>query len=317
MSLRWLITGGAGFIGSHLAETLIARGDTVTVLDKERPLYSVTGATYVEGDVMDPDVIEPLIQHHDATFHLAAIVGFANVMRDPLSTVTTSLYGTAEVLHFSHVYDKRVLLTSTSAVYGKTVNGGDAVREDEACLFGPTSTRSWCYAYAKAADECLALAYHAMHDTPVIIARVFNTVGPRQSADAGFVLPRFVRQAVRGEPLSVHTPGTQTRTFCHVRDTAEGLARLMECDKALGEVVNIGGTETISMLDLAHRVVGLSESASRVVMVDQPYGPGYDNVTDRKPDIGKAHRLFGYRPKYDLDTMIADAIEDHNLKVAA
>lgn len=315
--MRYLITGGAGFIGSHLAEHLTTRGDKVTVLDVNRPTHSVTGVTYLQGDVMDPELVEPLIERHDATFHLAAVVGFANVMADPLATVTTSLYGTAEVLYLSHKHNKRVLLTSTSAVYGKTVNGGDAVREDEACLFGPTTTRSWCYAYAKAADECLALAYHAQEATPVIIARVFNTVGPRQSGDAGFVLPRFVRQAVRGEPLSVHTPGSQTRTFCHVKDTARGLADLMECDKALGEVVNIGGAETISMLDLAHRVVSLSESRSRVALVEAPYGPGYDNVTDRKPDLSKAHRLFGYKPGYDLDTMIYDAIEDHNLKVAA
>jgi len=315
--VRYLLTGGAGFIGSHLAEQLVTLGDQVTVLDLNRPTYSVTGATYVQGDIMDEELLEPLIKTHDATFHLAAVVGFANVMREPTRTIQTSSMGTSEVLYFAHKYEKRVLFTSTSAVYGKTSNGGYPVREDDPCLFGPTSTRSWSYAYAKAADECLALAYHQEYQLPVIVARLFNTVGPRQSAEAGFVLPRFVDQAVRGDALTVHSPGSQTRTFCHVKDTARGLADLMECDKALGEIVNIGGCDTISMWDLAYRVIDLTESPSQVLLTDSGYGPGYDNVMDRTPNLTKARDLIRYRPQYGLDEMIHDAVAEYDLKEVA
>lgn len=289
------------------------------MLDLHIPEKRVPKVRYSVGDVLDEKgPLESLMAAHDATFHLAAVVGFANVMADPIRTITTSLYGTGEVLYFAHKHQKRVLLTSTSAVYGKTANGGDAVKENEACLFGPTATRSWSYAYAKAADECLALAYHQTSHTPVIVARLFNTVGPGQSADAGFVLPRFVGQALRGEPLTVHLPGTQTRTFCHVRDTAKGLADLMECDKALGQVVNIGGTETISMWDLAIKVKLFTESPSPVQLITQPYGDGYENVEDRKPCLDKAFELFRYLPKHGLDDMIFDTVTDYEQrKVAA
>jgi len=313
--MRYLITGGAGFIGSHLAETLITRGDQVTILDTRRPIVK-TGALVIQGDVQDPELIEPLVKSHDATFHLAAVVGFKNVLDDPFGTISTSLYGTADVLHYARKHGRRVLYTSTSAVYGKTVNGGQPVRESDPCLLGPTTTPSWSYAYAKAADECLALAYHRQHATPVIIARVFNTVGPRQSAEAGFVLPRFVQQAIRGEPLTVHSPGDQTRTFCHVKDTARGLAELMECDDALGEVVNTGGTETISMWDLAEKVIDLTESRSPSELREAPY-VGYDNVTDRKPCLDKAWDLIRYLPRYGLDGMIHDVVQEHTERMAA
>jgi len=314
--VRYLITGGAGFIGSHLAEHLITHGDQVTVLDLRRPAYRVQGAFYVQGDVQDPALVGPLVKNHDAIFHLAAVVGFARVLGDPFKTITTSLYGTAGVLHYARKHHRRVLLTSTSAVYGKTVNGGQPVKESDASLLGPTTTPSWSYAYAKAADECLALAYHRQYETPAIIARVFNTVGPRQSADAGFVLPRFVRQALNGDALTVHTPGSQTRTFCHVKDVVRGLAELMECDQAVGEVVNIGGTETISMWDLAERVIDATESTSSPLLADAPY-TGYDNVTDRTPCLDKAWDLIHYLPRYGLEEMIDDVVQEHTERMAA
>lgn len=315
--MRWLVTGGGGFIGSHLAEHLVTtNGDQVTILDTRRPAYRVKGAVYLQGDVCDPELVEPLVKTHDATFHLAAVVGFANVMADPHATITTSLYGTADVLHYARKHNRRVLFTSTSAVYGKTVNGGLPVSEDEPCLLGPTTTPSWSYAYAKAADECLALATHRQHETPVIIARLFNTVGARQAGDAGFVLPRFVEQALGHSPLTVHHPGSQTRTFGHVKDVARGLAELMECDKALGQVVNIGGTETISMWDLAEKVITQTGSASPRLLMDAPY-TGYDNVMDRKPCLDKAWDLIRYLPRYGLEDMIGDVVQEHTERMAA
>lgn len=313
--MKYLITGGAGFIGSHLTQRLLSAGNKVTVCDLRRS--TITGATYVRGDVMDGPLVETLVKTHDAVFHLAAVVGFANVMDDPTGTITTSLYGTGVVLHACYEHKKRVLLTSTSAVYGKTANGGQEVRETDPCLMGNTGVRSWSYAYAKAADECLAMAYHQQHKVPAIVARVFNTVGARQSADAGFVLPRFVEQALAEKPMTVHAPGDQTRTFCHVTDTVDGLARLMECDRALGEVVNIGGTETISMWDLALTVRQHVESPSPVHLVEHEYGPGYDNVEDRRPNLEKAYALFRYVPKYTLADMIQDVVEEHMERMAA
>lgn len=315
--MKYLITGGAGFIGSHLAEHLIARGDKVTILDNRSPAYRVPKAYYVQGCVMDDTVVDPLVKSHDATFHLAAVVGFANVMADPALTISTSIYGSGIVLNSAYEHGKRVLFTSTSACYGKTVNGGEPVSETAPATFGPTSISSWSYAYAKAVDECLALAYRKSHGAAVIIARVFNTVGPRQSADAGFVLPRFVQRALAGEPLEVHSPGTQTRTFCHVKDTVQGLASLMECDKALGEIVNIGGTETIGIWELAQKVRAFTESRSTIKLVEQPYGPGYENVEDRKPNLDKAWTLFRYLPRYGLEDMIRDVVEEHMERMVA
>jgi len=302
--VRYLITGGSGVIGSHLAIHLISRGDAVTVLDL---LPSRTaGAAFVQGNVMDFEVMTPLIQHHDAVFHLAAIVGFARVMQEPIRTIRTSINGTQIVLELCRKFNKRLLFSSTSAIYGRTADSARPVHESDPCKLGPPAVRSWCYAYAKAAEECLALAYHQERQVPVMIARLFNTVGPGQSAEAGFVLPRFVQAAICNQPLYVHSPGTQTRTFGHVKDVSEGLATMMECDKAVGEIVNLGGTETISMEGLADRTVELLESRSTVEIVPDPYGVGYENVAHRCPDLQKAARLFGYKPHRTLDEMITD-----------
>jgi UDP-glucose 4-epimerase len=273
-------------------------------------LHETPHVTHIQGDVTSPATVEDLVRDHDAVFHLAAVVGFANVMRDPLRTLYTSINGTHTVLHACYKHKKRMLLTSTSAVYGRAAETPEGVYEDDDGMLGPTARPSWSYAYAKAVDECFAFAYHRQYRVPVIITRVFNTVGPRQSADAGFVLPRFAQSAVKGTPLEVHSPGTQSRTFCHVMDVARGLAQLMECDAAVGEQVDIGGTHTISMWDLAVLVRRIANSQSAIQLVPQPYGPGYDNVQDRKPALAKARRLFGYRPLIPLEKIVQDVVSE-------
>lgn len=304
--MRYLVTGGAGFIGGHLVERLTTESHTVVVLDINRPTVPVGAVYYVQGDVRDRRVLGPLVAQADAVFHLAAVVGFAHVMGDMRQTVLTNTEGTAAVLLECQLWRKRVLLTSTSACYGRATNGNHPVRETDDGVLGPPTTTSWSYAYAKAADECLAFAYHREHQVPVIVTRLFNTVGPRQSAEAGFVLPRFVQQALTGQPLTVYAPGTQTRTFGHVRDVVDGLARLMECDGAVGELVNLGGSQTISMWNLAEYVRARLQSSSPIEVIAPPYGVGYDNVVDRTPDLSKVGRLIGYTPRLGLAEMIYD-----------
>lgn len=304
--MRYLISGGGGFIGTHLATTLTARGDHVSVLDLHTPQVPVGGVYYIQGDVRDHRLLAPLLKQVDGVFHLAAVVGFANVMGRMLETVTTNTLGTETVLHYADLCRKRVLLTSTSACYGRGNGSDHPVKETDDGHLGPSRTGSWAYAYAKAADECLGFAYHQERNLPVIVARVFNTVGPGQSAEAGFVLPRFVRQALAGEDLTVYRPGTQTRTFAHVQDITDALAGLMECDQAVGELVNVGGNETTSIRHLAERVITVTHSESVIADVEQPYGAGYDDIHDRKPDIAKIGRLLGWVPRYTLDDMIAD-----------
>jgi nucleoside-diphosphate-sugar epimerase len=306
--MRYLLTGGAGFVGTHLAQTLTARGDHATILDLRTPTKIVAGAYYVRGDVRDGRLVGSLVQQTDGVFHLAAVVGFANVMGRMLETVTTNTLGTETVLHYADLCRKRVLLTSTSACYGRGVG---AVKETDDGTLGPSRTGSWAYAYAKAADECLGFAYHQERQLPVIVARLFNTVGPGQSAEAGFVLPRFVGQALSGDDLTVYRPGTQTRTFAHVTDISWALSRLMECDQAVGELVNVGGNTTVTVQGLAEQVIAVTQSASRIAEVEQPYGAGYDDIHDRKPDIAKIRRLTGWQPRLTLDDMIADVAVEY------
>lgn len=313
--MRYLVTGGAGFIAGHLAEHLLAQGHTVTSYDVRHPTLHLHGLTSVTGNVCNAELVDEVVSRHDAVFHLAAVVGFAKVMRDPIRTIETGMRGTQNVVHACARHGKRLVFTSTSAIYGRTVENQAPVAEDGPARLGSPAVRSWCYAYAKAAEECLALAYHQEKKLPVVVVRLFNTVGPRQSPDSGFVLPRFVRAALRGEPLHVHAPGTQGRTFAHVADVVEGLAQLMACADATGEIVNLGGTETVGIYELAQRIVAHTESASPVELVPDPYGVGYENVLHRAPDLRKAERLVGYRPSRTLEDMIADVVAEYAVKV--
>lgn len=305
--MRYLILGGSGFIGSHLARHLLAQGEQVTTLDpKPSP---VRGTFHIYGSAANPALMEALIPRHDAVFHLAAVVGFARVMPHLVQTITSTTTCAETVFSLCARFKTRVLFTSTSAVYGRGT-GAPAIETDDA-LVGPSPTQSWSYAYAKAAAEALAFAYHREAALPVIVTRVFNTVGPGQSAEAGFVLPRFCRQAVQGQPLTVYHPGTQQRTFAHIEDAVEALLRLMSCDAAVGQLVNVGGTASCGIRSLAEAVRDQAESDSPIVLGPAPYDQeGYDDIESRAPNLEKLHRLTGFHPTRELSEMIEDVLAE-------
>jgi len=250
-----------------------------------------------------------LIPRHDGVFHLAAVVGFAKVMPHLVQTVTSTIASAQVVFQIAAKHQTRTLFTSTSAVYGR--GNGHPAKETDDSFVGPAPIQSWSYAYAKAAAECLAFAYIREALAPFIVTRVFNTVGPGQSAEAGFVLPRFCRQAVSGESLTVYAPGSQRRTFCHVADVVRGLVALMECDRAIGELVNVGGKVQISMRELAEVVKFRARSASPVETVEPPYQAGtYDDIESRQPDLTKIHDLLGYVPHRSLEDMVDDCLAE-------
>ena len=330
---RVLITGGAGFIGSHLAEALLALGRQVTVIDDlstgrfeniahlaGQPRFSFAIETIANQAVMDQ-----LASQADLIVHLAAAVGVKLIVQKPVSTIETNIMGTDVVLKTALRYRARVLLASTSEVYGK----GQAIpfAENDDVVFGPTSSRRWAYAASKMVDEFLALAYHGEKGLPVTVFRLFNTVGPRQTGRYGMVIPRFVGQALRGEPLSVYGDGEQSRCFLHVRDAIAGILDLAECPQAIGQVVNLGSQEEISMLALAETVLELvdahcGESATspatgrtekeagriRFVPYDQAYQAGFDDMRRRVPDLSKMYRLTGWAPRYSLRQILKDVI---------
>jgi nucleoside-diphosphate-sugar epimerase len=304
--MRYLICGGGGFIGTHLARHLLADGHQVTTLDPRR--CNLRGVHHIYGSAAEPRLMQPLMSRHDGVFHLAAVVGFAKVMADIRGTVTETTSTAATVFELAAQTKTRTLFTSTSAVYGR--GNGHPAKETDDALVGPSPTQSWSYAYAKAAAECLAFAYHREAEAPIIVTRVFNTVGPGQSAEAGFVLPRFCRQAVRGELLTVYHPGTQRRTFCHVRDVVRGLADLMTCDQAVGELVNVGGTANVTMTELAQIVQHRANSESRIVLTAPPYPVGYDDIEAREPDLTKVGGLIDYAPRYSLGDMVDETLAE-------
>ncbi len=311
-----LITGGAGFIGSHLADMLLARGDRVLALDdlstgstanvahlRDQPRF-----TLVHGDVADAAVLEPLVAQCDAVVHLAAAVGVELVLRAPVAMIGTNVGGTDAVLRAAQRHGRRVLLASTSEVYGKSAQ--IPFREDGDLTLGPPAITRWSYACSKLLDEFLALAYHREHGLSVTIARFFNTVGPRQTGRYGMVVPRFVRAALHNEPLIITGDGAQTRCFCHVFDTAAAVVALLDTPAAVGQVVNIGNPEEISIRALAERVV--AQTGSRSDFVFQPYasfyGPGFADLPRRVPDITRLITLTGLQPQRTLDTILHDVI---------
>jgi len=316
--VRALITGGAGFIGSHLAEALLDAGHEVIVLDdlstgsienighlKGRP-----GFQYAIESVENEPLLAELIDRCDLVFHLAAAVGVKLIVEQPVHTIETNVHGTEVVLKHANKKKKLVVIASTSEVYGKS--NDVPFREDADLVLGPTSKHRWAYACSKAIDEFLALAYWKERKLPVIIVRFFNTVGPRQTGRYGMVIPNLVRQALAGEPLTVFGDGTQSRAFAHVKDVVSALIRLMQEPKAIGQVINIGNTEEVTILELAKRVRQLSGSSSPIKLVtyEEAYETGFEDMPRRVPDLTKVREMIGYEPRHNLDDIL-DQVIDH------
>jgi len=310
--LRYLITGGAGFIGSHLTERLLARGDRVVLLDNLstgsmdniRHLKSSSQMQYHLDTIENLHLLAELVDDADIIVHLAAAVGVKLIVESPVRTIETNVNGTQRILEAACKKRKLVLTASTSEVYGKNTNV--PFHEDADLVLGPTTKGRWSYAASKALDEFLALSYWKEKKLPVIVVRLFNTVGPRQTGRYGMVLPNFVKQALDNEPIRVFGNGKQSRCFCDVRDTVEGLIRLMDTDRSIGEVVNVGNTEEVTIEDLAKLVKERTSSTSPIEFVpyDQAYEPGFEDMMRRVPCVDKLQALTGFRPQTSLNEII-------------
>jgi UDP-glucose 4-epimerase len=328
--MKVLITGGAGFIGSHLAERCLHEGWSVAVLDdlSTGSMENIAHLKYCKhfsyriDTVFDASSTQEMVDCADVVFHLAAAVGVRLIVESPVRTIETNVHGTEVVLRAAARKRKRVLLASTSEVYGKSTE--IPFKEDADLVMGATTKGRWSYACSKALDECLGLAYWNEKKVPVTVVRFFNTVGPRQSDRYGMVLPTFVRQALHGEPLTVFGSGDQQRCFGYVGDAVEALIRIVRSDRVAGEVINIGCNQEISIRDLALRVKQLTRSNSDVVTIpyDDAYGPGFEDMYRRVPSVDKLERLIGYRPQTPLDRIIELTAEDlrrdlHNYETPA
>ena len=315
--MKALVTGGAGFIGSHLCELLLADGCEVWALD-DVSTGAMTNVAHLSDrndfhlvveSVLSPSVVSELVHKCDVVYHLAAAVGVRLIVERPVHTMVTNVQGTETVLEYCAKFGKRVLIASSSEVYGDH-RDERPLREDDRRVYGPVTERRWLYADSKAMDEFLALAWHEERDLDCVIAGFFNTVGPRQQGQYGMVIPRFVGQALAGEPLEVHGDGTQTRSFCHVQDTIRAVRDLMETRSLSGEIFNVGSPERVRIIDLARRVLELTESSSEIRFVphDEVYGLGIEDVLHREPSIDKIRGAIGWQPQRNLEQILDDVI---------
>jgi UDP-glucose 4-epimerase len=310
--VRYLLTGGAGFIGSHLAEKLIARGDQVVVLDNlstglANNLSSIkTKTKFQEGNILDRVVVDKLVSESDFVVHLAAALGVFNIVNKPLESLKTNLQGSEVVLEACDKYKKPVLVASTSEIYGK--NDKVPLNEEDDRIIGHPLKSRWSYSEAKAVDESLAYFYYLENKLPTRIVRFFNTVGPRQVGHYGMVVPRFVSAALKNEPLSVYGSGDQIRCFCHVDDAVRALLLVMDSDKAVGEVFNVGNNKQISIMELAKKVIELTGSSSSIEKIpyENAYPEGFEDMQRRVPDIAKIKQVLGWTPEINLDQIIKD-----------
>lgn len=312
-----LVTGGAGFIGSHLCEKLLAQGRRVCVLDnlstgKKENIQHLLGHksfTFTKGDVLNKALVRRCMAGIDEVYHLAAAVGVKTVMEKPLESLIVNIRGTEHVLEVANEHKTSVFLASSSEVYGKNTRPPFAEEEDR--VYGPVSKYRWGYGFSKGVDEFLALSYYRENGLPVRIVRFFNTVGERQTGAYGMVVPTFVRQALGGEPITVHGTGKQTRSFGYVGDVVDAVIKIMEHPKSAGEVYNLGSDEEISIVNLAKRIVALAGSSSTISYIphSQVYGEGFEDMERRCPDVSKARKLIGYRPKTSLDEIVKKVIE--------
>jgi nucleoside-diphosphate-sugar epimerase len=318
--LRVLITGGAGFIGSHLSEAYLQRGDEVFVIDdlstgsienirhlKDHPRFH-----YTIESIHNQPVTAELVDQCDVIFHLAAAVGVKLIVESPVRTIENNVHGTEVVLSLANKKKKKVLVASTSEVYG--LSSEVPFREDGNLVMGATNKGRWSYACSKAIDEFLALAYWREKKLPTIVVRLFNTVGPRQTGQYGMVIPTFVKQALAGRAITVYGNGKQSRCFCYVGDVVAALVKLMDADNSVGEVFNIGSNQEISILDLAKRVKDLTRSESEIVFVpyDEAYEEGFEDMPRRIPDTSKVNKLVGFKPEKRLDEILQKVIEFHS-----
>jgi UDP-glucose 4-epimerase len=317
--VKYLITGGAGFIGSHLAESLLARGDQVVVLDN-LSTGSVENLSEIRNkiefkheDILDKGIIGRLVAESDYVVHLAAALGVFNIVNKPLDSLKTNLQGSELALEACDKYKKPVLVASTSEIYGK--NDKVPLSEEDDRIIGHPLKSRWSYSEAKAVDESLAYFYYLENKLPVRIVRFFNTVGPRQVGHYGMVLPRFVSAALKNEPLSVYGSGDQIRCFCHVDDAVRALLLVMDSEKAIGEVFNVGNNKQISIMDLAKRVIEITGSKSSIekIAYEKAYPEGFEDMQRRVPDISKIKQVLGWAPEINLDQIIKD-ISAHNSK---
>lgn len=323
--MRTLITGGAGFIGSHLADALLAEGHQVLVLDDLSTgsienldhLIGQPGFRYRIDSVMNEPLLAELVDRADVVFHLAAAVGVQLIIDRPTHTIETNVGGTEVVLRQAAKKKKKVILASTSEVYGKSVDV--PFREDSDLVLGPTSRHRWAYACSKMLDEFLGLATFREKGVPVVVVRLFNTIGPRQTGRYGMVVPRFVDQALRGEPVTVYGDGQQSRSFTWVGDVVRALLLLANEPRAVGEVFNIGNGAEISISALAEKIIAMTGSHSRLIRVpyDEAYGPGFEDMPRRVPDLKKIRELVGYNPSVHLDEMLQVIIKDARSRLLA
>jgi UDP-glucose 4-epimerase len=323
--MRILITGGAGFIGSHLAEALLDQGHEVSVLD-DLSTGSIDNLTHLKGrrgfaytidTVFNDPLVAEMVDRADVVFHLAAAVGVKLIVEKPVHTIETNVHGTEVILQHASKKKKLVCIASTSEVYGKSV--AVPFQEDADLVMGATVRHRWAYACSKALDEFLALAYWKERKQPVIIVRLFNTVGPRQTGQYGMVVPTFVRQALAGEPITVFGDGTQSRSFTYVGDVVGALIALMAHPGAVGQVFNVGNTEEITIRELAERIKAATGSRSPIVTIpyDQAYEAGFEDMPRRVPDLAKIRAAIGYRPRVGLDEIIRRVVEQTRAAAAA
>jgi UDP-glucose 4-epimerase len=312
--MKYLVTGGAGFIGSHLCDALLKRGDSVVVLDnfstgnKKNIEHLLSNPSFelIEGSILDTELVNKTVGSVDHVLHLAAAVGVFTIVDKPLESLTTNLRGTENVLEASHKHQKEVLIASSSEIYGK--NAGGALNEESDRIVGSPLKSRWSYSEAKAIDESMAYFYYQEKKLAVRIVRFFNTVGPRQVGHYGMVVPRFVSAALKNEPLTVYGTGSQSRCFCHVYDAVAGLLAVIDSNATLGEVFNIGNDEEITIEDLAHEIIESTGSTSVIekVLYEKAYAAGFEDMQRRIPDISKIKRVVGWAPKLSLDSIISD-----------
>ena len=316
--MKFLITGGAGFIGSHLSDSLLAQGNSVVSLDNlstgsvDNVSHLEGKVNFVTGDIRDVDLVNRLMADCDVVFHMAAALGVSTILESPMESMSTNILGSEVVLSAAAKHDKRILIASTSEIYGKNPN--QPLNETDDRIIGAPQKLRWSYSDSKAIEEAMARALYLERQTRVTTVRLFNTVGPRQTGRYGMVIPRFVESALNDESVSIYGDGKQTRVFCHVLDTVDALTKIVETDSSIGEVYNLGGIGEISITDLAKRVISLTNSKSEVkyISYEDAYPTGFEDMERRVPDISKIQSVIDWAPKRNLDQIIYDVAATFN-----